>query len=182
MKMFFQEVYVFSVPLPLLCHRFAGPATTVTVHCTQRPRVEIRTLGEAVSELGERLSRLVVTPEQIRLLTSGVPRMLINGPPGTGKSLILVLVALTWLRQDKDVFVLSLKRGSLAISRLIHGQLQMTLDAEESRSQKYGVPRLAEYDLFHDPACLHDCVNTLSSAALNKDIGIIVDEYGSSVK
>ncbi|PVD36608.1 hypothetical protein C0Q70_03593 [Pomacea canaliculata] len=112
--------------------RFAGPATTVTVHCTQRPRVEIRTLGEAVSELGERLSRLVVRRSRF--------------------SLILVLVALTWLRQGKDVFVLSLKRGSLAISRLIHGQLQMTLDAEESRSQKYGVPHLAEYDLFHDPA------------------------------
>ena len=50
--------------------RFVGPATSVHVHCPIPPRLEVRTVGQAVSELGSRLALLVLTPQQLDLLTA----------------------------------------------------------------------------------------------------------------
>ena len=62
-----------------------GPASTVAVHCSSPPRVEVRTEGEAVQELGQRIARLVLTPQQIDLLNKDPALLFINGPPGTGR-------------------------------------------------------------------------------------------------
>ena len=61
-----------------------GPATSVSVHCDIPPRVEVRTVGEAVSELGRQLARLVLTPQQLDLMQRDPPLVFLNGPPGTG--------------------------------------------------------------------------------------------------
>ena len=53
----------------LLSFRFCGPATTVDVHTPTRPRLQIRTEAEAVAETGLRFSRLVLTPDQVSLLS-----------------------------------------------------------------------------------------------------------------
>jgi hypothetical protein len=41
-------------------------------------------MGEAVAELGRRLSRLVLTQEQLQVLTNNLPLVAITGPPGSG--------------------------------------------------------------------------------------------------
>ena len=68
----------------LLCHRFVGPATSVKVHCTVPPRVEVRTVGEAVAELAQRLAYLVLTRQQLDLMQRSPPLVFLTGPPGTG--------------------------------------------------------------------------------------------------
>ena len=64
--------------------RFVGPATSVDVHCSVPPRVEVRTVGEAVAELGRRLSYLVLIPQQLDLMQRSPPLVFLTGPPGTG--------------------------------------------------------------------------------------------------
>ena len=65
-------------------HRFVGPATSINVYCNVPPRVEVRTLGEAVAELGRRLACLVLTLQQLDLMQRSPPRVYLTGPPGTG--------------------------------------------------------------------------------------------------
>jgi hypothetical protein len=64
--------------------RFVGPATTVQVHCSAGPRLEVRTEGQAIAELGHRVASLVLTQEQWNLLHTNSPRVCISGFYGTG--------------------------------------------------------------------------------------------------
>ncbi|KAK7094307.1 uncharacterized protein [Littorina saxatilis] len=64
--------------------RFVGPATTVSVPCYNGARVEVRTAGQAVAELGRRLALLVLTLAQLDLLNRDPRLVYLTGPPGTG--------------------------------------------------------------------------------------------------
>ncbi|XP_070207916.1 uncharacterized protein [Littorina saxatilis] len=64
--------------------RFVGPATTVSVPCYNGVRVEVRTAGQAVAELGRRLALLVLTLQQLDLLNRDPRLVCLAGPPGTG--------------------------------------------------------------------------------------------------
>ncbi|KAK7094320.1 uncharacterized protein [Littorina saxatilis] len=64
--------------------RFVGPATTVSVPCYNGVRVEVRTAGQAVAELGRRLALLVLTLHQLDLLNRDPRLVCLTGPPGTG--------------------------------------------------------------------------------------------------
>lgn len=56
------------VHLCFVSARFCGPASTVQVHCVKTPRLEFRTLGHAVHEVGERMVEFVLFPQQLALL------------------------------------------------------------------------------------------------------------------
>ncbi|KAK7094313.1 uncharacterized protein [Littorina saxatilis] len=64
--------------------RFVGPATTVSVPCYNGVRVEVRTAGQAVAELGRRLALLILTLQQLDLLNRDPQLVFLTGPPGTG--------------------------------------------------------------------------------------------------
>ncbi|XP_070203708.1 uncharacterized protein [Littorina saxatilis] len=67
--------------------RFVGQATTVSVPCFNNVRVEVRTAGQAVAELGRRLALLVLTLQQLGLMNRDPPQVCITGAPGTGDKL-----------------------------------------------------------------------------------------------
>ena len=94
--------------------------------------MEVRTVGEAVSELGRRLARLVLTPRQLDLARRAPPRVCITGPPGVGKTVMLILMGLKWLLEGQDVHVISTRPASLAASQVMYYQLSMTVKAYRS--------------------------------------------------
>ncbi|XP_076452141.1 uncharacterized protein LOC143287758 [Babylonia areolata] len=120
-----------STYLELLA-RFSGPATSVRVFCALRPRLHmdvVRTEGEGVSETGRRFTQIMLTPFQQALQNSHEPLVALTGPPGTGKSLMLLLKALDWLREGWHVHIVSTWHQSLAMSLHIAHQLERTLGA-----------------------------------------------------
>ena len=81
-------------------------------------------MGEAVSETGWRFSQVVLHPLQVDVLHNSQPFVYLTGPPGTGKSLVLVLRALDLLSRHQPVHVVSTWNDSLAASYSILYQLR----------------------------------------------------------
>ena len=119
----FRELFM-SVSL-----RFAGPATTVEVATPSPPRKVVRTMGEAVSETGLRVSSLVLTPQQVTVLSRPHPCVYLHAPPGCGKTLLLLLKAKQWVNQGHHVHVVSLSDEARAVSSLIRAQLGQSREA-----------------------------------------------------
>ncbi|KAK7093785.1 uncharacterized protein [Littorina saxatilis] len=156
--------------------RFIGPATSVSIHCNVPPRVEVRTVGDAVSELGRRLSLLVLTLQQLDLLHRSPLRVCVAGPPGTGKTLMLVLQGLKWLLQGHDVHVISICPAVVTVSIVIHHQLQMTLGSDPSRSRTPGKVHLHQYNLMRVEEDVNTAVSDLTSAAQDGKLHVLMDE------
>lgn len=112
----------------LIVARFCGPASTVQVYCNQAPRLEVRTLGDAVQVVGERMIQFVLFPEQLAILQEEDPCVYLTGPPGTGKTLLLILVGLKWAREGKHVHIISTGTFSEAATQLLVYQVQKTLE------------------------------------------------------
>ena len=88
----------------------------------------VRTTGQAVAEVGLILSTLALYPDQIDLLNDKTLQCVhIHGPPGTGKTVVLVLKGIQWLREGHDVHVLSTSGRSLAVSIQIERHLRQVL-------------------------------------------------------
>ncbi|XP_070206633.1 uncharacterized protein [Littorina saxatilis] len=158
--------------------RFVGPATSVHVHCNIPPRVEVRTEGEAVAELGRRLARLVVTRQQLDLVNQAQPLVCITGPPGTGKTIVLVLMGLRWLHQGEDVDILSPYFESRAASYLIQYQLNETLKANSVDASKTGKVHLRNYDFNSGETEAYRAANELCAEGSKRQLNIILDEAG----
>ncbi|PVD22625.1 hypothetical protein C0Q70_18446 [Pomacea canaliculata] len=142
--------------------RFCGPATTVTVPCTCPPRVSVKTLGQA----------------QVHLLHTAPPRVYVTGPPGTGKTVVLLLMAIQWLRCGHHVYVVSTWRGSRAACSMLYHLLLQTVKTQQSAGVSPGQPHLLLYDLVYDDD-MKVAVNDLSQAATGGSLYVIADEVGS---
>ncbi|KAL8610332.1 hypothetical protein ACOMHN_041146 [Nucella lapillus] len=112
-----------------LVARFCGPASTVDIPTATCPRRVLRTSGQAAAETGLRYSELTLTPSQVDLLDrKHEPEfMYLHGPPGTGKTVVLVMKALQWSLQGKQVVILSATRSSDPITTLMETQLRSLL-------------------------------------------------------
>ncbi|XP_025114015.1 uncharacterized protein LOC112576027 isoform X2 [Pomacea canaliculata] len=155
----------------LLAARFCGPATTVTVPCTSPPRLNVKTLGQAVSQTAECYVQMALFPEQVELLTQAMPRVFVNGPPGTGKTVVLLLKGSEWLLQGKKVFVLSTWQESLAVCTLLHHQLQLTTNVQP------GQLHFLQYD-FEDKKNMDKALSDLSQESDGELLYVIADEAG----
>nr|KAG5699707.1 hypothetical protein BaRGS_022105 [Batillaria attramentaria] len=82
----------------------------VSVWTHSKPRVEVRTQGQAVSEVGRRVSDIVLLPSQAALLADPtLTRLCLTGPMGSGKTLMLQLKGRQWARQGKRVVILNVR-------------------------------------------------------------------------
>ena len=129
------------------------------------PPTEIRTAGQAIAELGRRMARLILTTDQLDLYNQSPLRVFLTGPPGTGKTLMLVLMGLKWLREQKDVHVLSTRPGSLAASTQIQLQLENTMSEDQATFAGHGNVVLKHYDLYHREWDVGRAVRDLSAAS-----------------
>ncbi|XP_070203660.1 uncharacterized protein [Littorina saxatilis] len=156
--------------------RFVGPATTVSVPCYNNVRVEVRTAGQAVAELGRRLALLVLTLQQLGLLNRDPPRVCITGAPGTGKTVVLVLQGVRWLREGHDVHVLSTQYPTRAVSTSITQQLGMSLSAGPTPSLTPGSVLHHQYDFQNREEDVEQAVTDLVACLKNGHLYVLLDE------
>ncbi|XP_070202836.1 uncharacterized protein [Littorina saxatilis] len=164
--------------------RFVGPGTTVSVPCYNNVRVEVRTAGQAVAELGRRLALLVLTLEQLGLMNRDPPLVYITGAPGTGKTVVLVLQGVRWLRQGHDVHVLSTRHTTRSVSTSITQQLGMSLRAGPTPSMTPGSVSFHQYDFFNREEDVDKAVTDLVACIKIGHLHVLVDEavFSSSLK
>ncbi|KAK7106745.1 uncharacterized protein [Littorina saxatilis] len=164
--------------------RFVGPATTVSVPCYNNVRVEVRTAGQAVAELGRRLALLVLTLQQLGLLNRDPPRVCISGAPGTGKTVVLVLQGVRWLRGGHDVHVLSTQYATRALNTSITQQLGMSLSAGPTPSLTPGSVSYHKYDFLNREEDVEKAVTDLVACVKNGHLYVLLDEayFDSSQK
>ncbi|XP_025112758.1 uncharacterized protein LOC112575254 [Pomacea canaliculata] len=170
-----------------LVARFCGPATTVTILCTSSPRLCVKTLGQAVSWTGECYTALITLfPEQVDLLNTAPLRVFVAGPPGTGKTVVLLLMGTEWLRCGHDVYIVS----SFADSRascimLYHLLLQSlnTLNKQVAGGTTPGQLHILQYEFDQtQDEDVEKAVNDLTQAARGGSVYVIADEAGGEFK
>ncbi|XP_070209383.1 uncharacterized protein [Littorina saxatilis] len=158
--------------------RFVGPASTVNVQCNFSPRVEVRTKGQLVAELGWRLAHLILTLEQLDLMNRDPNLVCITGPPGTGKTIVLILQGLRWRLQGHDVHVVSTRPTSRAVSTLIQNQIKITATRNTTSSlQQPGKVVLHHYDFMNCEGDVTKAVTELSAVKESDgSLHVILDE------
>ncbi|KAK7098189.1 hypothetical protein V1264_002541 [Littorina saxatilis] len=156
--------------------RFVGPATTVSVPCYNGVRVEVRTAGQAVAELGRRLALLVLTLQQVGLMNRDPPLVCITGAPGTGKTVVLVLQGVRWLRQGHDVHVISTLYNTRAVSTYITQQLEMSLSASPTPSLTPGSVSYHLCDFWNREGDVDQAVTDLVACVKNGQLHVLIDE------
>ncbi|KAK7116581.1 uncharacterized protein [Littorina saxatilis] len=128
-----------------LLTRFAGPATVVKVFCSVRPHRRsmdlIRTEGEAALETRKRFTQIMLTHHQVKILQRNRQLVFLTGPPGVGKTIMLVLKAKELVRAGMHVDVVSSWGPSLTMSHSIVHQLKQMEPAAADRVH------LHEFDL-----------------------------------
>ncbi|KAK7091348.1 hypothetical protein V1264_009041 [Littorina saxatilis] len=171
-----------------LLARFCGPATTVEVPTVTAPRKAmakpgkytpaskvVRTEGEAVAETGLIHSLLALYPDQVDLLSDNTLCCVhLRGPPGTGKTIVLVIKAIQWLHQGHDVHVVSVVNESRAVSLLIERQLQCVLGSNPASG--FGTVHRHDVNPYTPPDA-----NKLAALASDGELYVIADEvFGST--
>ncbi|XP_070203697.1 uncharacterized protein [Littorina saxatilis] len=156
--------------------RFVGQATTVSVPCFNNVRVEVRTAGQAVAELGRRLALLVLTLQQLGLMNRDPPQVCITGAPGTGKTVVLVLQGVRWLRQGHDVHVISTGHVTQAVSTSITQQLKMSLSAGPTPNLTQGSVSYHQYDFINREEDVEQAVTDLVACMKNGHLHVLLDE------
>ncbi|XP_005112279.1 uncharacterized protein LOC101862849 [Aplysia californica] len=101
--------------------RYCGLLSTVEVWTQTNPRIEVRSASEAVRQCAQRFARFVLLPHQLKILTSNEPRVYLYGPPGSGKTLLLLLKAKEWLLEGRTVIMINAREFSTSGFPLAHG-------------------------------------------------------------
>ena len=141
--------------------------------------MEVRTEGEAVSEFGKRLSRLVLTRRQLELMDRAPPRVCLTGPPGVGKTVMLVLMGLQWLLEGHDVRVVSTRPASLAASRVAFYQLDMTMKAYTGTSaaaKTAAAVHFHQFDFYQEAEVERAIVDLTAEASREGHLHVLMEE------
>lgn len=158
----------------------------MTVPCTSSPRLDVKTLGQAVSWTGEcYTAQITLFPEQIDLLNRDPSLVFVAGPPGTGKSVALLLKGIQWLKDGHDVHVVSTGDWSLAVCSMLHRlMLEALQKSQQTGVQGSGKVHLVQYDftrLDEVERAVTDVENYLSQLPKGKSCYIIADEAGYKI-
>ena len=95
-----------------------------------------------------------------------------------GKTIMLVLQGLRWLRQGYNVHVVSTRHGAMAASLMIQHQLQMTLRGEETTaSPSPGTVVFHSYDFYDSDADVNRAVfDLVSVSSSGETMCVLLDE------
>lgn len=127
------------------------------------------------------MSWLTLFPEQVTLINEEKKYVFLHGPPGAGKTVVLLLQGLHLLQKKFDVHVVSTWRKSQAASFSLEKQLKETIDIWGSPDLISNVHR-HYFDLgnFHNVhAEVDKAIAKLKSDESNKQLALVLaDEAG----
>ncbi|KAK7098151.1 hypothetical protein V1264_002509 [Littorina saxatilis] len=104
------------------------------------------------------------------------PLVFITGAPGTGKTVVLVLQGVRWLRLGHDVHVISTQYTSRAVSTSIKQQLEMSLSAGPTPSLTPGIVSYHIYDFWKREGDVDQAVTDLVACVNNGQLHVLIDE------
>ncbi|KAK7089205.1 hypothetical protein V1264_025023 [Littorina saxatilis] len=177
-----------------LVARFSLPLTTVKMFLGRQPRLQIWTQGHMVHAVGEEFgrdfTRLALFPSQLEVLEERPDEdeeddvRILHGPPGTAKTVVLVLKGVQWLSEDcKIVFVLQTSSDGAAAGFLVSYQLRKS--ARRGNDSVHLITLLDVWDSYRDEwkeggeQKLRSLVQVLRQHATtnqNKAVHILADE------
>ncbi|XP_025112594.1 uncharacterized protein LOC112575163 isoform X3 [Pomacea canaliculata] len=158
-----------------LIARFCGPATTSCLDKPRRPESFIlpKTLDEAVSLTGDLFERLTLYPDMTDLLTK--PRILLAGPPGTGKTRMLALVGKMWLHEGHVVHIINTSKEQSAASVQLKRLLQKAATAQGSASSSEDTVVILNCNI-QDKGNISDVINIMKNNAGKKFVCALADD------
>ncbi|XP_070190960.1 uncharacterized protein [Littorina saxatilis] len=119
-----------------LVARFSIPLTTVELFLSRHPRLQLWTQGHLVQavgmEHGRPMSCIALFPQQFQVLEEppddyDVDVRILRGPPGTSKSIVLIIKGFFLLRKGcTTVFVLQTSRDGAAAAYFVRHQVRET--------------------------------------------------------
>ncbi|XP_070178268.1 uncharacterized protein [Littorina saxatilis] len=132
----------------------------------------VRTEGEGVSETAACFMEFVLHQGQIKVLNSGEHLVYLTGPPGTGKTVMLILQGEQWLKDGHDVHVVSMYDESLAASLFMIHSLRAKCQTKGHKVH------LHEHQLGTED--IDEAVDKLAACAQDGHLYVIVDEVDGS--
>lgn len=158
--------------------RLVGPASTVRVHCSIRSRVEVRTIGEAVSHVGQMCAKLILTPQQLDILKQwqSLDKVCLYGPPGTGKTVMLLLVGLQWMLQGHVVYIVCTDILGWRVTRWIYNLLQKLSNEYRTGGRSVGTSVHCFVNLYDKTLDLKSQVKEFRKCSIDNALHVLMDE------
>ncbi|XP_076445119.1 uncharacterized protein LOC143283015 [Babylonia areolata] len=152
--------------------------SVVSVWTNSKPRVEVRTLAQAIGEAGRRVSDIVLLPRQADLLAQqSLHRVWLTGPMGSGKTLMLQLKGRQWLREGKRVVVINART-------IARGRPNGHVLEEGIRQGGEGYPgagSVERYDIALDDCSTDDLDKEMAERGSIENLCFVVDEVLSGM-
>ncbi|KAK7103707.1 uncharacterized protein [Littorina saxatilis] len=154
--------------------RTCGLLSVVSVWTkTGQLRVEVRTSAQAISQVADRFSHIVLLPSQASLLANSLlTRLCLTGPMGSGKTLLLQLKGRQWVREGRRVVVLNIR--STGRGRPIGYVLQEAIKAECSDSP--GTGTVERHDVALNETNTETLKAELKAGGQTENMCIVLDE------
>ncbi|XP_076445118.1 uncharacterized protein LOC143283014 [Babylonia areolata] len=158
--------------------RICGLMSVVSVWTNSKPRVEVRTLAQAIGEAGRRVSDIVLLPRQADLLAQqSLHRVWLTGPMGSGKTLMLQLKGRQWLREGNRVVVINART-------IARGRPNGHVLEEGIRQGGEGYPgagAVDRYDVALDDYSTDDLDRKLAERGSKENLCFVMDEVLSDM-
>lgn len=155
--------------------RFCGPATQSGLNFpNELKHYKLpQTLSEAVSLTGDLFEQYSIYRDMRNLLDER--RVLLKGPPGTGKTRMLALVGKKWIARGHTVYLINTldKRGGATME--LEGLLKQTSSAQSQDESKQKTINIVLCN-GDDDKKLEDTIQLLINHAKDKPLFALVDE------
>lgn len=122
-----------------------------------------------MAESGRRVTQICLYPDQVNIMNNNSPRVFVSGPPGTGKTVLLQLKGMQWLKAGHDVHIVSTSKYSRAASYMLEHHLV------QSKSRTLCVHRHG-FDFTNNAEDIGTAISQLERASRDGQLCIIADE------